>query len=181
MVSGLRPTITKVHLALNNYKVHFMSNLQFHIEPGAWQMIKNDSFTYLMGYDFQMLGWDREAQTIDFALRFDDKGGHCQRHRHLASTTVLVMEGEQHLTEIHSSGKTTSKKRIKGEYARSDGADQNPHMERGGPDGGVVFYSCYAPDGRLFELIDDDGTIIREVTFEDMIEAWEHYQEEVRA
>ncbi len=106
-----------------------MSNLQFHIEPDAWQVVKNDSLTYLMGYDFQMLGWDRKAQTIDFALRFDDKVGHCQRHRHLASTTVLVMEGEQHLTEIHSSGKTTSKIRVKGEYARSEGADQNPHME----------------------------------------------------
>ena len=157
-----------------------MPNLQFDIDPDAWQSVSNASLSYFMGYDFQLLSWDRLASTIDFALRFNNEGGHCQRHRHLASTTVLVMEGEQHLMELHPDGKTTSKKRVKGDYARSNGADANPHMECGGREGGVVFYSCYAPDGRLFELIDDDGTIIREVTFEDMIGAWEHYQEDAR-
>ena len=157
-----------------------MPNLHIKIEPDTWQAVSNSSLSYFMEYDFQLLSCDRVASTIDFVLRFNDEGGHCQRHRHLASTTVLVMEGEQHLTELHPDGKTTSKRRIKGEYARSNGADPNPHMESGGREGGVVFYSCYAPDGRLFELIDDDGTIIREVTFEDMIGGWEHYQTEAQ-
>ena len=152
-----------------------MPNLQFSLAPDAWQVVTDDSLSYPMTYDFQMLGWDRDAHTIDFVLRFNAQGGHCQRHRHLASTTVLVMEGEQHLTELHPDGSTTAKKRIKGEYARSNGADANPHMERGGPQGGVVFYSCYAPDGRLFEFTDDTGRVISEVTFEQIVGAWEHH------
>lgn len=152
-----------------------MANLQFDIDPDAWQIVNDTSLSYPMAYDFQLLSWDRDARTIDFVLRFNASGAHCQRHRHLASTTVLVVEGEQHLLELHPDGTTTGKKRVRGDYARSTGPDANPHMERGGPEGGVVFYSCYAPDGRLFEFIDDDGESIREVTFDDMIGAWQHH------
>ena len=152
-----------------------MPNLQFDIDPAAWQSVSDASLSYPMAYDFQMLSWDRDAHTIDFVLRFNAAGGHCQRHRHLASTTVLIMEGEQHLLELHPDGTTTAKKRIKGEYARSSGEDANPHMERGGPEGGVVFYSCHAPDGRLFEFVDDNGNIIGEATFDNMVAAWERH------
>ena len=152
-----------------------MANLQFDLDPSAWQTVSDPSLSYPMAYDFQMLGWDRDARTVDFVLRFNAEGGHCQRHRHLASTTVLIMEGEQHLLELHPDGSTTPKKRVKGEYARSTGEDANPHMERGGPEGGVVFYSCHTPDGRLFEFIDDDGAVIGEATFDNMVGAWERH------
>jgi hypothetical protein len=152
-----------------------MPNLRLDLDPNAWQAIEDATLSYPMAYHFQMLGWDREAHTIDFVLRFNANGGHCQRHRHLSSTAVLIIEGEQHLTELHPDGSTTAMKRIKGEYARSSGADTNPHMERGGPEGGVVFYSCQAADGRLFEFTDDEGNVISEVTFEQMVGAWENH------
>ena len=154
-----------------------MQSVRFDSVPTAWQEIVGDrDLNYLLHYDFQCLAWDRNAHTIDFVLRFRSDGGHCPRHRHLAATTVIVIEGEQHLDEIHPDGTTTHKCRIAGEYHRSDGADDNPHMESGGPDGAVVFYSCYAPDGRLFELIDDDMTVTTVITIDDMIGSWEAFK-----
>lgn len=142
----------------------------------AWQPVEGDQdLSYLMRYDFQCLSWDRDAATIDFVLRFGADGGHCPRHRHLASTTVLVVDGEQHLDEILEDGSTVHKMRACGEYHRSTGPDARPHMERGGPDGATVFYSCHAPDGRLFELLSDDLEVTHVVTIDNMISAWESH------
>jgi len=156
-----------------------MPHLQFDNAPEAWQPVADDTASYRLCYDFQVLSWDVDAQTIDFVLRFDGDGGHCPRHRHLAATTVLVMSGEQHLDEWHPDGTTTHKCRVSGEYHRSDGADANPHMERGGDAGAVVFYSCYAPDRRLFEFVDDDRVVTRTVTTDDMIHSWQSFKDEM--
>ena len=39
-------------------------------------------------------------------------------------------------------------------------------------DGALVFYGCHAPDGRLFEFLDDDLNVITEVTVENLIDDW---------
>lgn len=150
-----------------------MPNLDFNLAPADWQPIHGaPELSYLMHYDFQVLGWDRDAHTIDFVLRFHPDGGHCPRHRHLAATTVLVVDGEQHLDEIRPDG-LHHKMRAQGQYHRSSGADEFPHMERGGVEGATVFYSCYAPDGALFELLDDDLEVTHLVTIDNMIAGWE--------
>ena len=50
-------------------------------------------------------------------------------------------------------------------------------MEPGGPEGAVIFYSCQARDGRLFEFLDDDLNVIREVTIADMLRSWQQFQD----
>jgi len=139
-----------------------------------WQEIKEDpELSYKLHYDYSILGVDREAGIADFVLRFAGDGGHCQRHRHLASTAVLVLEGEQHLFDLHADGSTSHRVRSAGEYARHSGPEDLGHMERGGPDGALIFYGCHAPDGRLFEFLDDDLKVIMEVTIEDLVAGWE--------
>ena len=77
---------------------------------------------------------------------------------------------EQHLHDLLQDGSTVHKTRAAGEYSRSTGPDAHPHMERGGPNGALIYYGCYAPDGRLFEFLDDDLTVTTVVTLEYMVE-----------
>ena len=60
-------------------------------EQTEWVNVPEDpDLSYDMHYQFKVLGWDRDKGEIDFVLRFAADGGHCQRHRHLANTTILV-------------------------------------------------------------------------------------------
>ena len=68
-----------------------------------------------------VLGWDREAGTLDLLIRFDDKGGHCQAHRHVSTTSVLVLEGEQHLDELRPDGERVHKVRTAGTHHLTTG------------------------------------------------------------
>ena len=49
----------------------------------------------------------------------------------------------------------------------------HPHLERGGPDGAVVFFSHHTTDGRLYEIVDTDGTVVHTVTLDSLVAAWE--------
>jgi hypothetical protein len=128
--------------------------------------------TYPIHHDLSILGYDRAAGTLDLLIRFDDRGGHCARHRHISTTSVLVLEGEQHLDELLPDGARVHKVRGAGEHHLTPG-DANPHMERGGPDGALVFYSHHAPDGRLYEIVDDQGTVTGVVTIDNLVDLWE--------
>jgi hypothetical protein len=151
-----------------------MADYRFDTSHLEWREVRPEpGLSYKLHYDYSVLGWDRENGTVDFVLRFAGNGGHCQRHRHLAHTAILVLEGEQHLEDLHKDGTTVARMRRAGEYHRSSGPEELPHMERGGADGALIFYGCHAPDGRLFEFLDDDLNVITEVTIETLIEGWQ--------
>ena len=151
-----------------------MADYRFDTSHFKWQEVREEpELSYKLHYDFSVLGWDLDSKTIDFVVRFKGNGGHCQRHRHLANTAILIREGEQHLEDLHKDGTTAHRERRAGQYHRSSGPDELPHMERGGPDGALILYSCQADDGRLFEFVDDDLNVIAEVTIEDLVSAWE--------
>ena len=81
--------------------------------------------------------------------------GHCRRHRHVASTLTMVLEGEQYISEWQIDGSKKSVLRKKGDYALAS-ADALPHDERRGEEGGMVLLSMTAPDGILFEYFDEN-------------------------
>lgn len=92
------------------------------------------------------LGYDRDAGTLDFLVRFDNCGGHCPAHRHITATSVLVLQGEQHLQDMLPGGERVAKVRKAGEYHLTTG-DKHPHMERGGPDGALSSTATTPPTG----------------------------------
>ncbi|MFA5884831.1 MAG: hypothetical protein WDA60_13335 [Acidimicrobiia bacterium] len=128
--------------------------------------------SYPIHHDLAILGWDRDAGTLDLMIRFDDRGGHCHAHRHVSTTSVLVLEGEQHLDELLPDGTRVHKVRRAGEHHLTPG-DANPHMERGGPDGAVLFFSHHTTDGRLYEIVDDDRNPVAVVTIDSLVAMWE--------
>jgi hypothetical protein len=139
-----------------------------------WLEIDGESDSpYRVHHELSILGYDRAAGTIDLMIRFDDAGGHCQAHRHITTTSVLVLEGEQHLDELRPDGEGSHKVRRAGEYHLTAG-DPYPHLERGGPDGAVVFYSHHTTDGALYEIVAEDGAVRGVVTIDSLIETWEN-------
>lgn len=127
---------------------------------------------YRIHHDLCILGYDRDAGTIDLLIRFDDPGGHCQAHRHVTTTSVLVLEGEQHLDELRPDGSRVHKVRTAGTHHLTTG-DPYPHLERGGPEGALLFFSHHTPDGRLYEIVDESGTVLHTVTLDSLVTMWD--------
>ncbi len=124
-------------------------------------------------HDYTILGYDPAARTLDMVVRWAGDGGHCPIHRHTATTSILVLEGEQHLWDLNPDrSRGDHRVRRVGDYALTNG-EVLPHLERGGPDGGVVFFGNHSPDGRLYEILDEDLNVVIDLTMEELFADWE--------
>ena len=90
-------------------------------------------------------------------------------HRHSADTTSLVLEGELHVIDVdpETGAELSSRIRKVGDYAHKGPGDV--HMERGGPEGALVLFSLYAPDGLLAETLTKDGSVLSQSTTEPIL------------
>ena len=111
---------------------------QSNFDPGRyeWREVTGEArLSYKVHHDYTILGYDLAAGTLDMVVRWAADGGHCPIHRHVATTTVLVLDGEQHLWDLHPDGtRGEHKVRRAGDYALTVG-DTLPHLERGGSAG----------------------------------------------
>ena len=76
-------------------------------DPGRhrWRHVTGDpEGSYKVDHDYTILGYDVAAGTLDMVVRWSGEGGHCPLHRHVATTTVLVLAGEQHLWDMLPGG-----------------------------------------------------------------------------
>lgn len=123
-------------------------------------------------HDYTILGYDLAAGTLDMLVRWKGDGGHCPIHRHTSTTTVLVISGEQHLWDLYPDGRRGAPRvRRAGDYALTVG-EALPHLERGGAEGGVVFFGNHSMDGRLYEIFDEDMKPVLDVTMELLVADW---------
>jgi hypothetical protein len=119
-------------------------------------------FDYPIDYWVAVLGAQPDKGRIDFLSKWAPNS-YCHFHRHIGETTTLVLEGEQHIVETTST-QTIHKVRKPGFYANTPGNEV--HMEYGGPEGAVVFFSCQADNGHLFEVLDKDENVLAVATIE---------------
>ena len=144
---------------------------RFDLQSVEWRRITDPSCKdFKIDFEYSLLGYDLPSGRLDMLLRYA-KGGHCRRHRHVAATVTLVLEGEQFLTEMLPDGTTKFIHRLKGDYALA-AADAYPHDEYGGDEGGTVLLSMTAPDGVLFEYFDENMDNRWTVSIEEYVESW---------
>jgi hypothetical protein len=138
----------------------------------SWREVTGELFSHVhyVRHDYTILAHDSAAGTLDMLIRWRNDGGHCPLHRHTATTTsVLVLEGEQHVRDILPDGTLAPLKvRRAGEYALLL-KEPLAHLEGGGPNGGLAFFGCHTTDGRLYELVDDDGGVLLDVTIDFLV------------
>jgi hypothetical protein len=147
---------------------------QFDQSRYKWREVKGEpDQSYKIRHDYTILGYDLAAGTLDMVVRWAGDGGHCPMHRHTATTTVLVLEGEQHLWDLHPDGSRGAHKvRRAGDYALMVG-EPLPHLERGGAEGGLAFFGNHSNDGRLYEIVDEELNLILDVTIEGLVADFE--------
>ena len=87
-------------------------------EKVEWRNYKDlNNKDFKIDFDYCLLGFDIENGRLDMRLRYPEGESHCRRHRHVASTLTLVLQGEQFLTEINEDGSKTLVHRKQGDYA----------------------------------------------------------------
>ena len=143
----------------------------FDFNTVEWRRVRDTTNEdFLVDFEYSLLGYDLPSGRLDMLLRYGE-GGHCRRHRHIASTVTLVLEGDQHLIEKLPDGTRKAIHRKKGDYALA-AADAHPHDEHGGAHGGTVLLSMTATDGRLFEYFDELMNSLGTVSIAEYVESW---------
>jgi len=143
----------------------------FDLDTVEWRRVYDASSEgFLVDFEYSLLGFDIPSGRLDMLLRYGE-GGHCRRHRHIASTVTLVLEGDQHLIEKLPDGATKAIHRKKGDYALA-AADAHPHDEHGGAQGGTILLSMTATDGRLFEYFDEQMNSLGTVSISEYVDSW---------
>ena len=105
-------------------------------------------------------------------VRWAGDGGHCPIHRHTATTTVLVLRGRAASLGSPPGRQPRRAPRAARGRLRADAGDALPHLERGGPEGGLVFFGNHSEDGLLYEILDEDLKLVVNVTMEVLVEDW---------
>jgi hypothetical protein len=127
----------------------------------------NDKFDYPIDYWASLLG-ARADGHVDLLYRWEPNA-YCHFHRHTAATTSTVLAGELHIIDIdlETGDEIGRKVRGPGDYAHKTPGDV--HMEHGGPEGALVLFNLFAPDGLLAETLARDGTVIGQSTLDQIL------------
>lgn len=122
----------------------------------------SDKFDYPINFKSALLN-ARADGHVDL-LYWWEPNSYCHFHRHSAHTTSLVLQGELHVIDVdpHTGEELHTRIRTVGDYAHKEPGDV--HMERGGPDGALVLFSLYTPDGLLAETLANDGRVLSQST-----------------
>ncbi|MGH7964471.1 MAG: hypothetical protein ACRERD_22085, partial [Candidatus Binatia bacterium] len=103
------------------------------------------------------------ARTADMIVKFEPNA-QCFYHRHVAACTSLVLEGALHIVEKTANGEV---RKIKPAGTFSSGVEDDTHIEGGGPEGVIVYFSMRGASDRIYDLLDTDLNLRRAITIQD--------------
>ena len=145
------------------------------LDPSSlmWHHYREDAdYPYPVSYWGTILDID-DAGHVSAVYRWDP-GSFCHFHRHLCAVTSIVLQGELHVKTYEDGELVSTKIRRAGDYAKKPSGDV--HMEQGGPDGALVLFELYAPEGQLTEQLDVDGNTLRTLTTDHLRHAFTKQQ-----
>lgn len=127
----------------------------------------SDKFDYPIDFYSSLLSVRPDSHVE--LLYWWEPNSYCHFHRHTATTSSLVLKGELHVINIDpKTGEELGVKiRPAGDFASKPPGDV--HMERGGPEGALVFFSLYSEDGSLAETLASDGRVLSTSTMDPIL------------
>ena len=135
------------------------------IQSFSWAHYSEGSdYPYPVSYWGTILDIDASGH-LSLLYRWDPNS-FCHFHRHLCGVTSLVLEGELHVQTFENGERVLDTVRRPGDYAKKPPGDV--HMEQGGPEGALVLFELFAPDGQLTQQLDAEGNVLRTLTTQDL-------------
>ena len=116
------------------------------------------------GCYYKLLDVNVAAQTADMLVKFEP-GARCMYHRHVAPATSLVLEGELHIIDQTSTGEALRTVKPAGTY--TSGVEDDVHVEGGGENGVIVYFSMRGSSDRIYDLLDSKLNLKRAITIHD--------------
>ena len=126
-----------------------------------WKHYKDDkNFDFPIDYSDAILD-AREDGRLEILVKWASNS-FCHFHRHTAETSSVVIQGELHVSDIDIDSNNITSTRIRkvGDYVHKEPGDV--HMEKGGPEGALVLFTIYSPEGEgsLAESLSKDGEVL---------------------
>lgn len=116
-------------------------------------------------FRFAILHVDPARRLADVLFRFA-AGEQIVLHRHKALNHTFVLQGEHRIYEMDG---RLREARPTGSYTVSP-AGETPHREGGGEDDVVVLFSMRPEPGELlYEILDDVGAVIAEISLDTLV------------
>lgn len=149
---------------IGQFSIDAMSRLQSNRLD--WQRLTgNPRFDYPIDYSVAVTNVDRAAGIVEFIAKWAPNS-YCHYHRHLGRTATRVLQGEHHIVET-TELQTLHKIRKPGFQGQTPPGEL--HMEYGGNDGTTVIFLCESVDGKLFDVVAKDGTVLSTATIHDFV------------
>jgi hypothetical protein len=116
------------------------------------------------GCYYRILDVNVRTRTADMIVKFEPNAW-CLNHRHVARTMSFVLEGELHVLEKTADGKTRTTVKPAGTFAAD--ATNEVHVEGGGAQGVVVYFSMRGDSDHIYDFVNDDRSLRRAITIQD--------------
>lgn len=120
------------------------------------------------GCYYKLLNVDLESRQADMLVKFEPNS-QCMYHRHAATTTTLVLEGELRVREQTESGEVI---KIKPAGSYSIGGEGGIHIEGSGDEQAVIFFSMRTTGDVICELLNPDRILRKRITVADFERDW---------
>ena len=129
------------------------------------------------GCYYKILHVDVAAGTAEMLFKFTPNAL-CVYHRHAATVSTLVLEGELRIQEQTPNGEVL---KIKAAGSFSVGGKGEIHIEGGGPGGAVIYFGMRTDDEVIYEILDKNLNLRRSITLADFDRDWRETWPEQKA
>ncbi|NQV22417.1 MAG: regulator [Rhodospirillales bacterium] len=120
------------------------------------------------GCYYKLLNVDVAGRHADMLVKFDANCD-CLYHRHAATTTTLVLQGELRVREQTENGEVI---KLKPAGSYSIGGEGEVHIEGSGDETAIIFFSMHSDTDVIYELLNDDLTLRKAITVADFHRDW---------
>lgn len=120
------------------------------------------------GCHYKLLHVDVANRHADMLVKFEPNS-ECMYHRHAATTTTMVLQGELRVREQTPDGEVI---KVKPAGSYSIGGEGEIHIEGSGDEEAIIFFSMRTETDVIYEFLNRDLSLKRAVTVADFERDW---------